>query len=530
MGKDWDAPWKYAFTAPGFTDGGNRKPAPGFTSSRNPTCQACGFRQRTWKGGPDKCECLEPDFDYPESTDRQKFQEWCVLWLRECYRVLKPGGVVKIFGATRMFHRMAAAMEDAGFVLMPEHSLEGWGYGCLTEDTEILTELGWKRGPDVTLGEIVSCWNPVTGKTQWEAVQEVVVQPYDGDMVVFRNDKTDQVLTPNHRVYHRRLGRDTSIEVAEAATLVGQQVQLPIKSRWGVGFTLATGSLEPYQGIVWCVRVPTGAFLARRKGMAFVTGNSGFPKSLDVHKNVSKVLDNFVGTDTLSLWKQNSSAVVPVATLSPKNPTEAGLHTPRSGFAPDSAPLNTVLRKDWLRVIIAELMCCEALHIYEGAISSVHEPAATFTFPWKDPAKSVGPFPENHSLWSSTTFTVQGDVKGLLNERLGSLKGKDGEALKTWLGRWLCSGQGISSALIAVLENALKHTIFSLSKTFRTSDMTQQMACVSATNVTITECMVECLTSFMGDTARNWALDHCGGVGTALKPAWEGFVIGRKPG
>jgi len=33
-----------------------------------------------------------------------------------------------------------------------------------------------------------------------------------------------------------------------------------------------------YTGKVWCVRVPSGAFLARRNGQAFITGNSGMPK------------------------------------------------------------------------------------------------------------------------------------------------------------------------------------------------------------------------------------------------------------
>jgi DNA modification methylase len=34
-----------------------------------------------------------------------------------------------------------------------------------------------------------------------------------------------------------------------------------------------------YVGKVWCVTVPSGAFVARRNGVVFVTGNSGFPKS-----------------------------------------------------------------------------------------------------------------------------------------------------------------------------------------------------------------------------------------------------------
>lgn len=43
-----------------------------------------------------------------------------------------------------------------------------------------------------------------------------------------------------------------------------------------------------YTGKVWCLRVPTGAFVAVRNGVAFPTGNSGFPKSLDVSKQIDK--------------------------------------------------------------------------------------------------------------------------------------------------------------------------------------------------------------------------------------------------
>jgi len=44
----------------------------------------------------------------------------------------------------------------------------------------------------------------------------------------------------------------------------------------------------PYKGKVWCVRVPTGAFVARRNGKVFITGNSGFPKAQDVSKLIDK--------------------------------------------------------------------------------------------------------------------------------------------------------------------------------------------------------------------------------------------------
>lgn len=40
---------------------------------------------------------------------------------------------------------------------------------------------------------------------------------------------------------------------------------------------------ERYRGVIWCVRVKSGAFVAVRNGFAFPTGNSGFPKSHNQH-------------------------------------------------------------------------------------------------------------------------------------------------------------------------------------------------------------------------------------------------------
>jgi DNA modification methylase len=41
-----------------------------------------------------------------------------------------------------------------------------------------------------------------------------------------------------------------------------------------------------YTGKVWCIRVPTGCFVAVRNGVAFPTGNSGFPKASDIGKQI----------------------------------------------------------------------------------------------------------------------------------------------------------------------------------------------------------------------------------------------------
>ena len=66
-----------------------------------------------------------PDFGALSKVARES-QEWHREWFVEALRVLRPGGAIKAFSATRTFHRMAAAMADAGFT---EIGLEAWTYG-----------------------------------------------------------------------------------------------------------------------------------------------------------------------------------------------------------------------------------------------------------------------------------------------------------------------------------------------------------------------------------------------------------------
>lgn len=54
------------------------------------------------------------------------FQDWCHAWATECLRVLKPGGHLLAFGGTRTWHRLACAIEDAGFEIRDSIA---WLYG-----------------------------------------------------------------------------------------------------------------------------------------------------------------------------------------------------------------------------------------------------------------------------------------------------------------------------------------------------------------------------------------------------------------
>lgn len=89
-----------------------------------------GFMNKDWDKAPD----IESDDGEEEGTaataeEIHESQAWHEAWLKEVFRVLKPGGIAKVFAATRTMHRLAAAMESVGFILEPDSSTEAWVYG-----------------------------------------------------------------------------------------------------------------------------------------------------------------------------------------------------------------------------------------------------------------------------------------------------------------------------------------------------------------------------------------------------------------
>lgn len=81
------------------------------------------------------------DYQKRQARDARAFAEWCEQWAAEALRVAKPGAYLAAFGGTRMFHRLACGIEDAGWELrdsilrahMPQPEdcpwLLGWMYG-----------------------------------------------------------------------------------------------------------------------------------------------------------------------------------------------------------------------------------------------------------------------------------------------------------------------------------------------------------------------------------------------------------------
>ena len=58
---------------------------------------------------------VRPDF-LGDNRDQRSFLIWCTLWMAQCYRVLKDGGLILCFSDWRQLPTITDAIQVAGFI------------------------------------------------------------------------------------------------------------------------------------------------------------------------------------------------------------------------------------------------------------------------------------------------------------------------------------------------------------------------------------------------------------------------------
>ena len=82
-------------------------------------------------------------------VESARFGAWCEQWVTECLRVLKPGRHLLAFGGTRTWHRLAVAVEDAGFEIRDNLA---WLYGSgFPKSLNLVDESGERTGQGTAL-------------------------------------------------------------------------------------------------------------------------------------------------------------------------------------------------------------------------------------------------------------------------------------------------------------------------------------------------------------------------------------------
>lgn len=123
------------------------------------------------------------------------------VW-KECLRVLKPGGHLLVFSGSRTQDLMGMSVRLAGFDSRDAIRVEGilaWEYGCLSEDTEILTREGWVHYHSPIEGTYALCYDAAHDTYEWQPIERKYVYSYDDTAYRIESDATDQVVSRNHR-------------------------------------------------------------------------------------------------------------------------------------------------------------------------------------------------------------------------------------------------------------------------------------------------------------------------------------------
>lgn len=222
MNKTWDKPGVLGVS------GGAAMPQT--TSNRNPSCLVCKGRKRA---GAATKPCICPDGPTWNDVayrlaDRAAFVAFMTTVALGWYRVLKPGAHGLVWALPRTAHWTTWALEDAGFEIRDKHLHL---FGCLTDDAEVLTPTGWVRGVDIKTGDVVAQWDATSNAITLAPVAEIFRAPWSGHLVHLRNADTDQLVTPNHRVFYRKgLWQRWSAYCVEEAAAITQRspIRLPL--------------------------------------------------------------------------------------------------------------------------------------------------------------------------------------------------------------------------------------------------------------------------------------------------------------
>ena len=146
----------------------------------------------------------------------------CEFW-KLALRVLKPGGHLAAFSSTRTYHRLAVAIEDAGFEVRDQLA---WVYGCLDDTTKAVTTEGVVSYNELKIGDMILSYDIATRAYRWEPIEEVYTYNIKDTVYRISTDYGDQIVSRNHRCIIKQSGSEEFVYAEEAARQY--EVRVPI--------------------------------------------------------------------------------------------------------------------------------------------------------------------------------------------------------------------------------------------------------------------------------------------------------------
>lgn len=163
---------------------------------------------------PEQPPELEDDFDAPKEDPKalnEEIQPTFAVDKRKYFEQIKykPHGRqwlyhesparFKIPVCGRRFGKSFMVGKDVQpLLLVPNRRV--WIVGpCVDEETEILTPHGWKKFNEVEAGDETLSINPITGLSEWDAVEQVLTRSGEHDVIRMEGSSFSSLTTPDHR-------------------------------------------------------------------------------------------------------------------------------------------------------------------------------------------------------------------------------------------------------------------------------------------------------------------------------------------
>jgi len=148
---------------------------------------------------------------------------------------------------------------------------------CYDDQTEILTDAGWKLFKDLDQTELVATLNPKTNEIEWNKPYQYICKDYSGTMISFSAYTIDLLVTPNHNMYTR----DSNLkgpfkfiradEIPRTGMISFKTEESMRRNRLMFGNEITD---VQYTGKIYCVEVENHIIYVRRHGIPVWCGNT----------------------------------------------------------------------------------------------------------------------------------------------------------------------------------------------------------------------------------------------------------------
>lgn len=108
---------------------------------------------------------------------------------------------------------------------------------CYSKDTEVYTDKGWRLFSELSSGEKILSLNPETHYVEWVDYKSVVSYHYTGNMMRFKSNSLDLLVTPDHNMYvgmnsHLKGEKIVRYRLMTAEQLKERNFKIPRTAKW----------------------------------------------------------------------------------------------------------------------------------------------------------------------------------------------------------------------------------------------------------------------------------------------------------